>query len=445
MPRHLRAALLILAGAAAVALGSTPSPTPSPTPTPAPAEAGGGSNPSAATTPPPTETPSPADEPPATPAGEPTPEPTPAPGTTPAPPREPEKSGIFPSINVYLPEGRADIRLIKPIRNSLFENQITYNFVSGDISAFLRYKYYGRSSTSTFSFFDSIEFEELEQFSNDFSRTRGALYLHRRPLNFYNRLYTLLEFDRLTFSRPVDHPDENRTNVYVKVGYQYGTPSDERSNAVVGESRDRFFNLFTAYREVGPGGRGLSIAATYGFDFLGGDYRYVKTEMEALQAIALPKQNRLVLRLHAGYFPHKKRLLDEFDPLLGTPFSIPRYELFRLNGRHELKGYRGTERGPNQLHFTTEYVRPIFTESARRFVGLDWTSLYAIGYAGAGNLGNETSIYTEFSDYKVDVGVGFEAAVAWRHYRAFLGAMVAQTVVNGVGGARFLVTLKSYR
>jgi hypothetical protein len=420
LPRHLRAALLVFAAAAGAAIGQTPSPTPTPTPAT-----------DAEITP------------------EPTPAPAPAPDVTTAsetaPPPEPEKSGIFPSINVYLPEGRADIRLMKPIRNSLFENQITYNFVSGDISAFLRYKYYGRSYTSTFSFFDSIEFEQLEQFSNDFSRTRGALYLHRRPLNFYNRLYTLLEFDRLTFSRPIDHPDANRTNVYVKVGYQYGTPSDERSNAVVGEARDRFFNLFTAYREVGPRGRGLSLAATYGFDFLGGDYRYVKTEMEALQAIALPRQNRLVLRLHAGYFPHKKRLLDEFDPLLGTPFSIPRYELFRLNGRHELKGYRGTERGPNQLHFTTEYVRPIYTDVPRRFLGLDWTSLYAIGYAGAGNLGNETSIYTRLSDYKVDVGAGFEAALSWRNYRAFLGALAAKTVVNGVGGARFLVTLKTYR
>ena len=438
MPRHLPAALLAFAVIAAAATGQTPPPTPTPTPAP-----------DAPVTPPPTETPTetPAESATETPAEPPAADPTPAPDAPPGggAPREPEKSGIFPSINVYLPEGRADIRLVKPIRNSLFENQINYNFVSGDISAFLRYKYYGRSYTSTFSFFDSIEFEELEQFSNDFSRTRGALYLHRRPLNFYNRLYTLLEFDRLTFSRPVDHPDANRTNVYAKVGYQFGTPSDERSNAIVGESRDRFFNLFTAYREVGPGGTGLSVAATYGFDFLGGDYRYVKTEMEALQAISLPKRNRLVLRLHAGYFPYKKRLLDEFDPLLGTPFSIPRYELFRLNGRHELKGYRGTERGPNQVHFTTEYVRPIYTDVPRRFLGLEWTSLYAIGYVGTGNLGNETSIYTRLSDYKVDVGAGFEAALSYRHYRAFLGALVAKTLVNGTGGARFLVTLKTYR
>jgi hypothetical protein len=364
---------------------------------------------------------------------------------TPVPPPEPEKTGIFPDVNVYLPEGRADIRLLKPIRNSLFENQINYNFVSGDISAFLRYKYYGRGVTSTFTFFDTIEFEELEHLSNDFSRTRGALYLQRRPINYYNRLFSLLEFDRLTFSRPVDHPDANRTNIYAKFGYQFGTPSDERSNAVVGEARDRVFDLFTAYREVGPRGRGVSVAATWGFDFLGGDYRYVKTEMEALQAIALPRRHRLVLRVHGGYFLYKKTEREEFDPELGTPFSIPRYELFRLNSRQELKGYRGTERGPNVAYLTAEYVLPIFTENPRRFLGLDWSSLYIIGYSGTGNVGNETSVYTRLRDYKVDVGAGFESALSFRRYRAFLGVLVAKTVVNGVDGPRLLITVKSSR
>ena len=414
--RHLAAALLCVFAWAAFSAGQT-LPTPTPTPSAEPATA--------------------------TPPASPTPVPAALP--TPVPPPEPEKTGIFPDVNVYLPEGRADIRLLKPIRNSLFENQINYNFVSGDISAFLRYKYYGRRATSTFTFFDSIEFEELEQLSNDFSRTRGALYLQRRPINYYNRLYGLLQFDRLTYSRPVDHPDANRTNIYAKFGYQFGTPSDERSNAVVGEARDRVFDLFTAYREVGPRGRGVSVAATWGFDFLGGDYRYVKTEMEALQAIALPRRHRLVLRLHGGYFPYKKREREEFDPELGTPFSIPRYELFRLNGRQELKGYRGTERGPNEAYLTAEYVLPIFTENPRRFLGLDWTSFYLIGYSAAGNVGNETSVYTRLQDYKVDVGAGFESALSFRRYRAFLGVLVAKTVVNGVRGPRLLITLKSYR
>jgi hypothetical protein len=409
--RHFAAALLF--GAAATFAAGQEIPPPTPTPAAAVPEA----------TPPPARAATP----------------------TPIPPPENEKLALFPDLNVYLPEGRADIRLLKPIRNSLFENQINYNFVSGDISAFLRYKYYGRRATSTFTFFDSIEFEELDRLSNDFSRTRGALYLQRRPINYYNRLYGLFEFDRLTFSKPVDHPDANRTNIYVKLGYQYGTPSDERSNAVVGEARDRIFNLFTAYREVGPRGRGVSVAATWGLDFLGGDYRYVKTELEALQAIALPRRHRLVLRVHGGYFPYKKRIREEFDPDLGTPFSVPRYELFRLNGRQELKAYRGTERGPNEAYATGEYVVPVFTEESRKFLGLQWNSLYVVGYTGAGNVGNETSTYGRLRDYKVDVGVGFESAVSYRRYRAFLGALVAKTVVNGIGGARLLITLKTYR
>jgi hypothetical protein len=410
--RHVAAAHLLVTAVAASAAAQTVPPGPTPTPPALPAEA------------------------------------TPVPPITPAPPpppAEPEVTGIVPDVNIYLPEGRADIRLLKPIRNSLFESQINYNFVSGDISAFLRYKYYGRRGTSTFSFFDSIEFEELERFSNDFSRTRGGLYLQRRPINYYNRLYGLFEFDRLTFSKPVDHPDANRTNVYVKFGYQFGTPSDERSNALVGEARDRILTLFTAYREIGPRGRGLSVAATYGFDFLGGDYRYVKTEMEGLQAISLPHRNRLVVRLHAGYFPYKRTIREAFDPQIGTPFSIPRYELFRLDGRQELKAYRGTERGPNEAHLTTEYVLPVFIDESRRFLGLHWNSLYAIGYAAAGNVGNEKSIYTRIRNYKVDAGVGFEASLSWRSYRALLGALAAKTVINGIKGPRLLITLRTYR
>jgi hypothetical protein len=116
-----------------------------------------------------------------------------------------------------------------------------------------------------------------------------------------------------------------------------------------------------------------------------------------------------------------------------------------LNGRQELKGYRGTERGPNEVHLTVEYVVPVFTETPRRFFGLDSNSLYAVGYVGAGNVGDETRIYGRFSDYRVDVGVGFETALSWRRYRAFLGALAAKTVVNGVGGGRLLVTIRTYR
>lgn len=362
-----------------------------------------------------------------------------------APPaEEPESGGLLPRFNLYLPEGRADIRLLKPIRNSLFETQVAYNFVSGDISAFLRYKYYGRSGTSTLSFFDTIEFSDLSRFQNDFTRTRGALYLLRVPLDFYKRIYGLVEFDRLSFSNPAEEPDANKTNLYGKAGFQFGTPSDERSNAIVGESRDRVLNLFTANREIGPHGRGFSVAATWSFDRLGGDYTYVKAEFEALQAIPVGS-NRLVLRLHGGYFPWKKRVRADVPPDVGTPFSIPRYELFSLDGREALRGYRGGERGTSQMHLTAEYAVPLFRDAERPFFGMRWNSLYAIGYAGAGNVGDGGRVYGAFDEYKVDAGVGIEASLSYRRTQAFLGALAARTVVHGVGGFRFLLSLKSYR
>jgi hypothetical protein len=369
----------------------------------------------------------------------PLPESLPPPPPPPAPPGE-----VVGRLNIYFPEGRADLRFLKPIRNSLFETQLNYDFVGGDISAFLRYKYYGDSGTSTISVFDEIEFEALEEFSNDFSRTRGFLYLYRLPIDFYNRLTFLAEADFLTFS-DILNIDNDRTNTYIKAGYQYGTPSDNLSNAVVGEARDRVISLFTAFREIGPEGRGLSVAATWGFDFLGGDYSYVKTQLEALQAIRVAERRRLFLRLHLGYFPYRPQVREPEDPEHETPFLVPRYELFPLGGRDFRKGYRGDEREPNQVSITGEYPVPLFTEAKKRFLGLDWTSLYLIGYAGAGNSGPDANIYTDLGDWKVDLGAGLEAALAYRSYRAFASFLVAHTVVNGVGGVRFLMSFRTAR
>jgi len=266
----------------------------------------------------------------------------------------------------------------------------------------------------------------------------------RLPLDFYNRVYGLAEFDRLTFSNPSREPDANKTNLYVKAAYQYGTPYDERSNAIVGEARDRVFALFTALREIGPGGRGLSFAATWGFDRLGGDYTYVKTELEGIQALAVGP-DRLVLRVHAGYFPYKKRVRTDFDPVLSTPFSVPRYELFALDSRTALRGYRGSERGPEELHVTAEYTIPLFRAARRRFAGLEWNDLYLVGYAGTGNVGDSSRVYTRWADYKGDAGAGVEAALTYRNVHAFVSALGAYTFVNGVGGPRFLLSLRTYR
>src|SRR5438132_859396 len=69
-----------------------------------------------------------------------------------------ERRESLPTVNIYLPEGQASVRLRKLIRNVLFESQIDYEFVNGDISTFLRYKYYARNYTYRIGVFDSITF-----------------------------------------------------------------------------------------------------------------------------------------------------------------------------------------------------------------------------------------------------------------------------------------------
>jgi len=72
-----------------------------------------------------------------------------------------DRRDSLPYVNVYLPEGQASIRLRKLIRNVLFESQIDYRFVNGDISTYLRYKYYARNFTYRLGVFDTIGFPDV--------------------------------------------------------------------------------------------------------------------------------------------------------------------------------------------------------------------------------------------------------------------------------------------
>jgi len=85
------------------------------------------------------------------------------------------------------------------------------------------------------------------------------------------------------------------------------------------------------------------------------------------------------------------------------------------------------------------------TGASRRLLGFGWNIVYLIGYTGAGNVGDTFSAYRELRDYKVDAGLGIESGLADRDYRALLGGLFAKTLVNGVGGFRFLLSLKTYR
>ncbi|HYG64815.1 MAG TPA: hypothetical protein VEL74_19700, partial [Thermoanaerobaculia bacterium] len=171
----------------------------------------------------------------------------PATGDTPATTPPPPKDGFLPRLDIFFPEGDLDLKVSRLINSTFFEGQVKYNFVKGDINAFLRYRYYGYSRITQLTVFDSVEFEDLEDFSSDFDRVRGALLLLQWPHSYSYRTYAVLELDRISSNKRDLQFEETEealvrqgtTNTFVRLGYQVGTPGDERSNAIVGESRAR--------------------------------------------------------------------------------------------------------------------------------------------------------------------------------------------------------------
>src|SRR5581483_8652890 len=134
--------------------------------------------------------PAPQPQPQPAPAPEQQPQAAPQPEATPPPPLSTAASGAYerrdalPYFNLYLPEGQASIRLRKLIKNVLFESQIDYRFINGDISTFLRYKYYARDYTYKIGVFDTIGFPDVGKGSTqEFQRVRGGLLLVEFPRN----------------------------------------------------------------------------------------------------------------------------------------------------------------------------------------------------------------------------------------------------------------------
>ena len=100
-----------------------------------------------------------------------------------------EGKTLEPRIDVLLPEGEFDLRLGRFVKNALFECQCKYNFPKGDITAFLRYRYYARTRTLTLGVFDSLAYDAVEKLSNDFTRVRGLLLLAQQPAPFHRRAF----------------------------------------------------------------------------------------------------------------------------------------------------------------------------------------------------------------------------------------------------------------
>ncbi len=382
----------------------------------------------------------------ATPAEEP-----PAPRPEVAPPEvaeEDEDEGrrpLYPKVDIFFPEGDFDFRLSRLVKNAFFEGQFKYNFVEGDITAFLRYRYYGYARTYQLGLFDAVEFESIEHRSGDFDRVRGGLVLIQWPHSLHSRAFLLGEVDRITGNREELRFTTNRTNTFLRLGYQIGTPDDERSNAIVGETRARIERLFTAHRAIGPYGAGLTGALTWGFDDVGGDFDYVKFEFEALKRYNLPRGRFLIHRLHGGTFGRKVLRREDPEEELAPEDAhlTPRSELFRLDGRERLKGLDERRRGTDVLDTTVEYFHPWFLNEKRRALKLDWQNWYWILYGGYGTIGFSRDVLSDGSEYVPDVGFGFEATFRLRRYSFFVSGIVAYAL-EGDGDPKGKLSIKSF-
>ena len=368
-----------------------------------------------------------------------------------------ERRESLPSVNIYLPEGEASVRLRKLIRNVLFESQIDYEFVNGDISTFLRYKYYARNYTYRIAVFDTIEFPDLtSDDDSEFERVRGGLIMVGVPKDYNNRYFVLLQNDRYTFG-DVSRTDDQTNNFYLKFGYQYGTQFDERMNAIVGEQRGRITPVLTAFRDIGPQRLGVAAAITQSAAVWNGDYTYTKLQAEALRRFDITSTSFVFSRLHVGTFLAKNDLenrdprcvdFENGDPIIEDVdgdgdieepetefmnwqcYDIPQAELFRLGGREALKSITGNNSaiGTHEIHLTNEVFVPIFRNRNYKVGPLRWNTLYGVGYVGAGTVGFVTDQITDSKRLVVDAGIGTESAIRFQDWDVYLSVLYAHPV-----------------
>jgi Uncharacterized protein conserved in bacteria len=333
--------------------------------------------------------------------------------------------------NIYLADGRASIRLRKLIKNVLFESQIDYKFVTGDISTFLRYKYYARHFTYKIGVFDSISFGAIGGHTDEFERVRGGLLQLEFPRDYNHRYFTLLQNDRLTFG-DVTRVDNRKNNIYTKFGYQYGTEFDEQLNALVGESRGRLVPVLTVFRDLGPQKFSYAAALTQSARISTGDYKYTKVETAAIRRWDLSPTSFIVTRGHIGTFATKDNLCknDLVTPQIEC-YSIPGYEMFALGGREALRSLstsNSVSNGTNEFHVTNEYFVPVFRNRDYRYRALHFNTAYAIGYTGFGNAAFASRDLFRTRDFAVDAGLGTEMALTVRDFDVLVSILYAHTL-----------------
>lgn len=357
--------------------------------------------------------------------------------------QRPSRETLLPSVDFYFPEGELDFRLHRLLKGSFYEGQLRYDFVKGDIEAFVRYRYYGTDNVYQLGFFDAVEFDPIEDNSNDFERTRGGLLLVERPFTYHSRAFFLVEFDRITSSKEEFRLTTNKTDAFVRLGYQLGTPDDVGLNSIVGETRAGRRPLLTAHREIGPFGAGFSTALAYGYPLLG-DFDYVKLEFAGLKRFQLGGRSFAIWRLHGGSFLRKEPLDPEAPADSTDHYNIPRGVFFQLDGRDNLKGLDERLRGTDELHTTVELFFPWFVDEHRRALKADWQSWYWILYGGFGAIGFDRDVLYDGDSYLTDIGFGFETSLQLRDYSIFIGGVAAYNLdVDGSVKARFSVKARN--
>jgi hypothetical protein len=375
-----------------------------------------------------------------------------------------DRPDSLPNINIYLPEGRASLRLRKLIRNVLFETQLEYEFINGDISTYLRYKYYARNYTYRIGVFDSIEFPDPldDDDTSEFERVRGALALVGFPRDNNRRYFWLLQGDSLSFG-DLRNVDNKKKNFYTKVGYQFGTQFDERLNAIVGETRGRVTPVLTAFRDIGQQRTGYAIALTQTPNVSGGefneeqdkleysigDYRYTKFEAEGLRRFDITGTSFIFTRLHIGAFAGYDEIPNREDNPAVERYSVPRYEMFRLGGREALKAIDEDDLsiGTHEAHLTNEFFVPIFRNRDYRTGALHWNTLYGITYLGAGSVGTAASDITRSDNFVVDAGIGAETSITIRDFEVLLAIIYAKTLraPDELEGANLRFSIRTIR
>ena len=298
----------------------------------------------------------------------------------------------------------------------LFESQIDYEFVNGDISTFLRYKYYARNYTYRIGVFDSIEFPDLTSDSNkEFERVRGGPAARRRAEGLQQPLLfpAAGRPADLRRHRPSRQP---KNNIYTKVGYQFGTQFDERMNAIVGEQRGRITPVLTAFRDIGPQRTGLAAAITQ--------------SGEAWPRATTPTRNSKPKGCTASTSPRRRSSSPACTWARSSPatrsirgrrcratatttarssatfrsgscYDVPQYELFRLGGREALKSislgrrrHRHARSASHQRAVRADLPQPELQASAR----CTGTRSTASATSASGAVGFDTTRSTDSSD-----------------------------------------------